>query len=318
MTPAELTRQSARLVHAAEQATLARIHQLLDVVQADGIRIASDLTNLPTTRGRVFRELRARQALASTRAARELLSLGDADGLIADTLRENTRRVYESAVSQARVAAVNSGLVTASEAALATTFAAGVDLDFLDALTRVTLTTLKRVGTEGREKLEEALVRGAVRGQGPRAGARLVRRSVDVTRHEAERITRTVYNRANNEARGRAFADSNLKVEYVVWDATNDERTCPFCASRHGMVWKRGEAPFPTVHPHCRCVLLPWNPDNPRRRGDAYYRATRAELDRRIGDDAVRPTTPGPFERSDNLTVPPPAWTPSGGWAHAS
>ncbi len=318
MTPDELARQAVKVVAKVERSTLARIFALLKVVEDDALGLSDMLATLDSTRARVFKELRAREVLAAARAARELLQLGAESGSIAPVLREGIEAVYRAGVEEAIKAATATGLVTNVEAARAIIFGSGIDLEFVSALTRITLTQLRKVGEAGRDRLEEALVRGAVRGEGPRAAARLVRAAVDVTRHEAERITRTVFNRANNEARKIAFDDPALAVEYLQWNATNDVRTCPICAARHGLVWRRDQAPIATVHPHDRCVLLPWNPATPEaRRGDDYYRRTRAELARQIPDGKqASPTTPGPFEVSDGITVPPPAWTPEGGWSH--
>src|SRR5690606_31067504 len=119
-------------------------------------------------------------------------------------------------------------------------------------------------------------VREAVRGAGPRVAARAVRREVDVTRYEAERIARTVFNTANNQARDATWDD--LRVDYLQWNAAMDQVTCPECAARHGMVWKRRDAPLPPIHPHDRCILVPWSPSTPpERRGDAFYERERRE-----------------------------------------
>lgn len=42
--------------------------------------------------------------------------------------------------------------------------------------------------------------------------------------------------------------------EYVRWIATADERVCPVCASRHGLIY-RADKITPTAHPACRCSL---------------------------------------------------------------
>lgn len=47
---------------------------------------------------------------------------------------------------------------------------------------------------------------------------------------------------------------------YGRWIATKDERTCPFCASRHGKVYRLDEM-VGALHPRCRCALSPVSTD---------------------------------------------------------
>ena len=48
-----------------------------------------------------------------------------------------------------------------------------------------------------------------------------------------------------------------------------DERRCPVCASRHGLIipldnWRAIAQITPPLHPNCRCVLSPVLKDDPR------------------------------------------------------
>ena len=152
-----------------------------------------------------------------------------------------------------------------------------------------------------------------MRGAGPRVTARLVRESIDLTRYEAERITRTVYMRANNEARDHAFEE--MDVRYVQADATNDARLCDYCAARHGMVYRVADAPSFPLHPSCRCVLLPWSEDTPvNQRGDAYYLRERDDMRERDNASRVTARARAPFEKADDRDAPAPVWAPGRGW----
>lgn len=316
MTPAQLARDAALVVDQLERRALARVFALLDQVLLDTRDVISTLELRDTTRARVFRELRARQALAQSRAARDLLSLGRADGPIATDMRAGIREALEDGTRSAGQSAIATGVASADEVAAALAFGARVDLPLLAALTETTITTLDRVGRDGVDRLTEAIARGAVRGDGPRATARRAREAVDLTRYEAERIVRTVFMRANNEARDAGF--ERLGVEYLQADATNDSRTCAFCAARHGMVYRRKDAPRYPLHPHCRCVLIPWRADSePANRGDAYYERTRAGLADRLEADGRTRTTAtaaAPFERMDGTPPPKPVWAPGRGF----
>jgi hypothetical protein len=91
---------------------------------------------------------------------------------------------------------------------------------------------------------------------------------------------------------------------------------CSYCEARHGIVWKRDQAPRPPAHPNCRCVLLPWREDS-LARGDEYYLTTRrAMADRREdeGRAGSTATAAAPFDRANGTSVPPPAWAPGRGW----
>lgn len=44
--------------------------------------------------------------------------------------------------------------------------------------------------------------------------------------------------------------------EYVRWIATADERVCPVCASRHGLIYRADKIVMPG-HPNCRCAATP-------------------------------------------------------------
>jgi len=312
MTPERLARDAIRVVDRVERDTVRRILGFLRVVERDAldtIRLAP-VRPEDLTLSRVLRELRARQAIEQSAAAQRLLTLGRDSGPLADEFRRGLTVAYQNGTATARTAAVQTGVVAP---AAALWLAARVDLEFLDALTRTTLTTLERVGEAGLRRLEDALVRGAVRGAGPRATARLVREAISTTRSESERIARTVFMRANNEARDATYRE--LGVEFVQYNATNDERTCEYCESRHGMVYKRSDAPEPPLHPNCRCVLIPWSESTPANvRGDAYYERSRADMaDRREGD-AVTPRARAPFEKADDRDAPAPVWAPDRGW----
>lgn len=322
------------LVDRLETRQVQTITRLLDVVTTDAIARLELLSLSDDTINRAVREVQVRQVLGASNAARVLLSIGR-DGPLADTMRADVQAVYEDGLRSA-TDAVKEAFGTTDNArraiGLATNFAARLDLELIAAITQSTLTTLEKVGERGMQRLMDAITRVAVRGSGPRAGAREVRAATGVTRVEAERISRTVLMRANNEARMRGYEDAG--VAYVRFDGTNDERTCEYCAARHGMVYAIRKSPAVPLHPNCRCVMLPFNPDvTPAERNDAYYVRTREALrkrdvietrpvggSRRSPPSSVRDNAPStataaaPFERLDGIAPPKPVWTPTGGW----
>jgi SPP1 gp7 family putative phage head morphogenesis protein len=308
VTPERMARDAVRLVDRLELEQLRRVKELLRSVEQDLGGLLPSLVSLEPSKNRVLTEFRVRAALEQSRAAQRLLDLGSSSGPLAGAYREGVVAAYQDGVRTARAASLERGFVTNRLLDSATTFGPRSDLDFIAAVTDSTLTTLKKVADDALPGLEDAIVRGAVRGLGPRAAGGLVRESLDLTRYEAERITRTVFMRANAEARNETYRE--LGVEHVQYDATNDDRTCDYCGSRHGLVYKFGEAPEVPLHPMCRCVLLPWREDVPERsRGDAYYVETREELD---PDKTWRARAP--FEKADGREAPVPVWEPGRGW----
>ncbi|MDR9392669.1 MAG: minor capsid protein, partial [Trueperaceae bacterium] len=326
MNPEALAQDAARLVDTLEREQLKRLDELLEVVENDA-RARLSALNLQDRRPRAFAEQAAREALNQSRAARTLLELPD--GPLGQRMRTDIQAAYEDGMRTAREAiSAAAGETTDPEVLrqVSRSFGTRVDLPLIQATTESTLTTLRKVGEAGLDRLEEELVRASVRGAGPRAAARGVRDAVSVTRAEAERITRTVLMRTNNDARSQSFREAG--IEYVRFDATNDSRTCEYCAGRHGFVYERVNAPETPLHPNCRCVLLPYQREaSPTDRGDDYYKETRAELrereeittravgsTRRVSgrreNDVARVTKRAPFERLEDRDAPRPAFRP--------
>lgn len=73
-------------------------------------------------------------------------------------------------------------------------------------------------------------------------------------RNRAETIARTETLMASGEAQERTYR--RLRVGFVQYLATADDRTCEFCAPRHGCLYWIGSVKTP-IHPNCRCDLTP-------------------------------------------------------------
>lgn len=70
----------------------------------------------------------------------------------------------------------------------------------------------------------------------------------------AETIARTETLMASGEAQERTYR--KLRVGFVQYLATLDDRTCEFCAPRHGCLYWIGSVKAP-IHPRCRCTATP-------------------------------------------------------------
>jgi len=91
---------------------------------------------------------------------------------------------------------------------------------------------------------------------------------------------------ANAYAEGQLSRALQQGLGHVRWIATHDERTCPTCASRHGLIYAVGAVVAPG-HPRCRCSLSPV-PNEAMQESDpkvqdqlldgAYWRDSRATM----------------------------------------
>lgn len=105
---------------------------------------------------------------------------------------------------------------------------------------------------------------GVIRGWGPKRLADEVKRVLagytqggefhPGLAQRAHMIARTEMSTAYVRAQ-KAMA-KRLGYDYGRWLATEDERTCPFCGSRSGWIYRLDEVVMP-AHPLCRCSIVP-------------------------------------------------------------
>lgn len=95
---------------------------------------------------------------------------------------------------------------------------------------------------------------GVTRGWGPKRLAEEIGRTLPQLRNNLEVVARTEMSTAYLEAQRRMT--KRLGFNYVRWVATEDERTCPNCASRSGLIYRLEEVVMP-AHPLCRCSMVP-------------------------------------------------------------
>jgi len=122
------------------------------------------------------------------------------------------------------------------------------------------------IASEDLRRIENAVRVGMVQGESSQQIARRVvgsaaLRGVDgvtqITRRNAEAITRTAVNHISNQAR-REFLNANADLfdeeQYV---ATLDARTTPVCRSNDGKRFPVGKGPLPPLHFNCRSLRVP-------------------------------------------------------------
>lgn len=80
---------------------------------------------------------------------------------------------------------------------------------------------------------------------------------LQITRNNAQAISRTAVNSITNEAR-RLWVDENADIiEWEIFLATLDARTTLICASNDNKKYPRGKGPRPPLHWNCRSLRMP-------------------------------------------------------------
>ena len=81
------------------------------------------------------------------------------------------------------------------------------------------------------------------------------------TQTSAVRLARTVINGVSNNARVETIKANQDVIDGVKFVGTLDGKTCIYCASLDGQIWRdaeMGQARRPPIHPNCRCTLIPY------------------------------------------------------------
>lgn len=123
----------------------------------------------------------------------------------------------------------------------ASAYIRNVSADFRQQIVAITSEAASRGWGPSRMELQ---VRRALRGAGQATGVE--QRAALIARSEL----------ANAYLQGQIDSARRQRFDYVRWLATRDERTCPFCVSRHGQIYPVSKVVAP-AHPRCRCVLSP-------------------------------------------------------------
>lgn len=131
----------------------------------------------------------------------------------------------------------------------------------LDAISSALVQTRERLQRHGEDFAQQAtrlVAQGITEGRPTSAMITDLSDALDIVKARAATIVRTESLRAYNSAADRYYSANS--ITQVMWYATADDRTCPFCAPRAGTIYNRGEVSVP-LHPNCRCFLSPWSAD---------------------------------------------------------
>lgn len=272
---------------------------------------------------RTFAEARARTLLAQLEPYTRALDYGDSAG-VTRTVRDMIQLGAEAGVEtttellSAYGAPTGTTGVAAAGGGLAATATAVIDQRAIDAAVRNSQARLAAHSETARRKIEQSVVNAIIRGQGSQKITREIREAIRGNdkipegglHFRAETIARTELANAKGQATDERHAEAGVNLVQVY--ATLDERTCPWCGHRHGMVYPRGKLTLP-FHPRCRCYEAPFR----REFLDAglvdvdYWRESQTEIRKYVKQPKTGLTA---FERDQGFTYPRAAWTPASGW----
>ena len=117
---------------------------------------------------------------------------------------------------------------------------------------------LERHGRTFATTSAEVLAQGIAEGRPTDEITQDLKRRLNVTKSRAEVIVRTESLRAHNEASRNYYTQNG--IDLVMYFATSDDRSCPYCTAHAGNVFKRNAITVPP-HPRCRCYLAPYSDD---------------------------------------------------------
>lgn len=116
---------------------------------------------------------------------------------------------------------------------------------------------LQKQAIKGALRLEESLRTSYLLGEGIDRAVARIRRVVEIDAAQARMIARTTLQTAANQATHETYKKAGSAVEYLIWVATLDSRTCPQCGALDGQRLDL-ERPhiMPPAHPNCRCTVI--------------------------------------------------------------
>jgi SPP1 gp7 family putative phage head morphogenesis protein len=151
-------------------------------------------------------------------------------------------------------------------------------------------------------KAEEIITEGVANGHSVEKMTENLRRRTNVLKSRAEMVVRTESCRAHFQAKMTYLKANGFKL--VIYYATPDERTCPYCAAQSGRIFKLEAFPSLPRHPYCRCAVVPYS-TNPYATSSPYDVARKAHRNEVLSYAKSRGVRlnegPAAFELSDPL-----------------
>ncbi len=103
------------------------------------------------------------------------------------------------------------------------------------------------------------IVKGIRSGRNPRETIKKVQQLGNMTKYEAARLVRTENALARVDGAIEGYMQSDL-IQKVIIIAVGDDKTCPDCRSRDGVIMNKEDvrADGIILHAHCRCTIAPY------------------------------------------------------------
>ncbi len=184
----------------------------------------------------------------------------EADGVWQETMKDLTVK---------EVGQVNKMLKTVSPAELSTQLPTANRLQALVKTLpfegRVMASWAKKVGADDMSRISSQIRIGIVQGESSQQIARRIVGSAklkgadgvtQITRRNAEAITRTAVSSFSNASREMFFNENQDIFNKEIYTATLDGRTTPICQSLDGDRFPVGEGPMPPLHFQCRSLRV--------------------------------------------------------------
>lgn len=106
-------------------------------------------------------------------------------------------------------------------------------------------------------QLEEQIKLSQSLGEGIPQTVKRIKNVSNIGKASSVRLAYTTIMAASNVAHLKAYSDIDF-IEYVVWSATLDSKTCPICGVQDQRRYKKDRAPALPAHFHCRCSWIPY------------------------------------------------------------
>lgn len=279
-----------RILHRHESETITMLNRVLDA-----------------SFERLLRRLRVHLRLGKIdQARRTLLLLPEFEQLIPlynPDKKDGIDRILQSLLRSA----ANYGITVADQLTQAAgfsppeVFATSIPLEAVAQASAQARGYLTRHGTTFAQTSAATIAQGLAEGRPTEAMVEDLRQRLGVVKSRARTIVRTESLRAYNSASEVYYKSRG--VELVMYYATADDRTCPYCAPSAGNIYKLGTISVPR-HPMCRCYLAPWSDDTTVL--DPSYRAMRSAHKREVAYHAGKREQQPSLSRAALFDIYPP------------
>ena len=106
-----------------------------------------------------------------------------------------------------------------------------------------------------KSKLQEVLMECVLKGYNASKASKILQEEFGVSRSNANRLARTELAHIETVAAQDRYKEYGITKWQVL--VSEDEKTCPSCASMEGVIFPIDSTPPVPFHPNCRCCMIP-------------------------------------------------------------